>query len=410
MAGTASLVGEAFFAGFIENLAQAFGAQFALASELISKEPMRVRTVAFWQNGILGQNFEYNLQSTPCDCVYGKGLSYFPENLQALFPDDKDLVSMGVNSYFGIPLISSYEEVIGHICILGVDPVADSPFAEEYLRIFAARAAAELQRLKTERDLVKHKDHLQDLVTKQTLHLQSALHEAEVANHAKTEFLTRMSHELRTPLNAILGYTELVTEDAHELLPQNRQLIDKIRMAGVHLNYLIDELLDISQIELGKVRVDLRQCHVNSIIRDCIALVIERAKKHNVSIQYNSDINNFTHIMADSARLKQVLINILVNGIVYNSPGGIVDITVNRVPQTDTVRITVTDNGPGIARENLDKIFEQFERLDAPTKCIDGAGVGLAIAKQLMGLMGGTIGVESEKGKGSTFWLEFASA
>ena len=160
LAGTSSVTGEGFFRNFVEHLARAYGAQFALVTELLPGTPGTARTLAFYAHNNHMENFQYSLQGTPCACVYENGLSYFKADLQKLFPGDSDLVDMGVNSYLGMPLYGQDGDKIGHICVLGTNPVGEAVFSKEYLKIFSARAAAELERIYAERQLVHQRTEL----------------------------------------------------------------------------------------------------------------------------------------------------------------------------------------------------------------------------------------------------------
>jgi len=233
--------------------------------------------------------------------------------------------------------------------------------------------------------------------------LGNAREEAERNNKAKTEFLSQLSHELRTPLNSIIGFAELSSLQPLELT--TKENIEQILHAGNHLLGLIDDLLDMSKLELGKYEISDECINVKSIIDDCLALVAPMSRESHISLSLDcSDAGNI-FINADYKRLKQVLVNVLSNAIKYNREGGFVRISC-QFPEQGPIRIEIQDNGRGIAVDMLELIFEPYERGPGKHSSVAGSGIGLSLSRSLIEAMGGRIGVVSEEGKGSTFWLE----
>ena len=236
--------------------------------------------------------------------------------------------------------------------------------------------------------------------------------EAEKANRAKSEFLSRMSHELRTPMNSILGFAQLL--NMGELNPKQKKSVGHILTSGKHLLVLIDEVLDISRIESGRLVCAPEPIMVNGIIHEMMDTVQPLADARNLKLATGNSPDNELFVMSDRKLLKQVLINLLNNAVKYNRPGGSIFIKTETLPPDDagfvSARISVTDSGLGIPPENIPKIFVPFERIGAERTQTEGTGLGLAVVKKLMEAMEGAVGVESIVGEGSTFWIELPVA
>jgi PAS domain S-box-containing protein len=229
-----------------------------------------------------------------------------------------------------------------------------------------------------------------------------AQREAERANRAKSEFLSRMSHELRTPLNAILGFGQLLGMD--DMTDEQRESVEQILKGGHHLLELINEVLDISRIETGQLALSIEPIPVDHILGEVLALVRPMAAGRGVDLSAESRSDDL-HVVADQSRLKQVLLNLVSNAVKYGGPGARVTIRCQR-RAGDRLRILVRDTGPGIPKDKMDRLFTAFDRLGAETSQEEGTGLGLALSRQLVEAMGGTIGAESRVGEGSTFWVE----
>ena len=236
---------------------------------------------------------------------------------------------------------------------------------------------------------------------------EAARSEAERANRAKSEFLSRMSHELRTPLNAVIGFGQLLQLD--ELDSERRESVDQIVKAGRHLLDLINEVLDISRIESGTLSMSLEPVHLGSVVAEALSLIRPLADEADVRLVADPSELADLHVQADQQRLKQVLINLLSNAVKYNRRGGDVRVCCNETAE-GRVEVAVGDSGRGMTPEQLERLFDPFDRLGAEATEVEGTGLGLALSRRLVEAMGGAISAQSEPEAGTTVRFEIQRA
>ena len=233
--------------------------------------------------------------------------------------------------------------------------------------------------------------------------------EAERANRAKSQFLSHMSHELRTPMNAIMGFGQLLGSDPQQPLSGRQQShVHEILRGARHLLELINEVLDLGRIEAGELQVECAPIGLDELVEDCLGLMQPLALAHGVQLLAPAALLPGERVLADRTRLKQVLLNLLANAIKYNRPGGDVALACSR--ERDALRISVRDDGPGLTAAEQQRLFQPFERLAAGRTNVEGTGIGLALSRRLVEAMGGTVGVDSVVGIGSTFWVQLPRA
>ena len=251
---------------------------------------------------------------------------------------------------------------------------------------------------------VANRDELGDLgsrVNEMNDELQRLYRELETVSRHKSEFLANMSHELRTPLNAILGFSQVLEKRLFgELNEKQEEYVEDIRSSGDHLLSLINDVLDLSKVEAGQIELELAPFSLREAVERGVLMVRERASKNGVALA--AEIEPGVQVVSgDERRIRQILFNLLSNAVKFTPAGGRIDVAASLVD--GDVQLAVSDTGPGIAREDLDRIFEEFQQTDAGAKQHEGTGLGLALSKRLVELHGGRIWVESEVGVGSRF-------
>lgn len=259
-------------------------------------------------------------------------------------------------------------------------------------------------------DLVdeRTKDLRQEIQVRQLVveDLIEAKDQAERASRAKSDFLSSMSHELRTPMNSILGFAQLIARAPEESrVSEHQTRIDLILNSGSHLMSMIDQLLDMSRIETDNFDATLKDVDVSLLINECIKLSEPLIDGRAIRLNVECSSENKVFVRADENQLRQVFMNILSNAIKYNSDPGVITIS-NECLENETIRIIVSDTGVGIPEDKLFKLFTPFDRLGHEASNIQGTGLGLSITKRLVEKMGGEIGVHSDVGIGSQFWIE----
>ena len=237
--------------------------------------------------------------------------------------------------------------------------------------------------------------------------LKRATEVAEKANRAKSEFLSSMSHELRTPLNAIIGFGQLLGTDVGDAKPERRrEFVEHIVGAGKHLLTLINEILNLARIESGHVELSLEPVLLDDVLAECRKMIGPLASQRGITVHFEPGCHHA--VLADRMRLKQVVLNLVSNAIKYNRPGGSVEVGCSVGEKQ--VRINVRDTGQGLQPEQLEALFQPFNRLGQEGGPEQGTGIGLVVTQRLVELMSGRIGVQSTPGQGSVFWVELQAS
>ena len=298
-----------------------------------------------------------------------------------------------------------------------------------YMRSAAGRITGYLgvsrditERKRAEEDLVKYKDHLEELVKERTVELDKAKIIAEKANKAKSDFLANMSHEIRTPLSSIIGFSELLYDGVSGPLNDNqKKYLGYVTSSGEHLLSLINDILDLSKVEAGKMELLPTSFSMSDLLKTSFSFIAEKALKHNIRLR--SEISSGVDVIeADERKVKQIIYNLLSNAVKFTPDGGSITVTAEIIssdstaiplkickglPDTKYVLVSVKDTGIGIAKKDQSKLFTEFHQIEEPySKKYEGTGLGLALSKKLVKLHGGKIWFESKgKGKGCTFYF-----
>ena len=330
-------------------------------------------------------------------------------------PEAEALLASDVHVYMVVPMIAG-GELIGGLSFGG----ATGQFPPEQVSIAqeaAAQLAIAIAQARLYERVKHHAEELEQRVEERTLALRAANEqlqqeiaerrraeeEADRANRAKSDFLSRMSHELRTPLNGILGFAQLLQMES--LPADQEESVTHILKAGRHLLGLINEVLDISRIEAGRLQLSLEPVPVGDTLRGAVDLVRPLAAQRDIELAAEVADDHW-HVLADRQRLQQVLLNLLSNAVKYNRTRGAVAVSCEE-RSGGRLRMLVTDTGHGISPDKLERLFTPFDRLGAEGTGIEGTGLGLALSRHLVEVMGGTLDVTSQVGVGSTFAVEF---
>jgi signal transduction histidine kinase/DNA-binding NarL/FixJ family response regulator len=373
--GTASVTGEEFFRSLVRSLSTALNVRYALVSGCIDTPPTRVCTYAFWQGNEFGENGEYDLYGTPCEQVFsGQGCQYFPEGVQALFPLEKELVEMEAESYAGIPLLSSGGNLLGHLAVLDDKVFGNEPRHTAILEIFAARAAAEIERQQAAEALLEASKALEQL--------------AEIG-----ELASMIVHEIRNPLTTILlglnafkrlelsaqyqTYRSLALDEGERL----QRLLNQI------LLYAKPQNLTQSEIELNRFVEEML-----STLREMPAAVGKHLKFMGTSVPIK--------IFVDPDKLKQVVINLVANAFEAEEESGEITISL-QTEESHRVCLQVHNGGAPIPADVLPKLTKPF----VTTKS-SGTGLGLAIVKRIVEAHDGELSIESSVAAGTTITVQ----
>jgi two-component system, NtrC family, sensor kinase len=292
------------------------------------------------------------------------------------------LVRAGYRALLAVPLVRE-DHPLGGLTVIRKATGAFAPEVIELLRTFATQSALAIQNARL------------------FLEIEDKSRQLEVASQHKSEFLANMSHELRTPLNAIIGFSEVLSDRMFgELNEKQDEYLKDIDASGTHLLSLINDILDLSKIEAGRMELELTDFHLPTALDNALTLVRERAGRRSIALQMSVDAR-LGEVRADERKIRQVVLNLLSNAIKFTLEGGRIEVAA--VPKDGFVEVSVSDTGIGIAPEDQEKVFEEFRQVGTAAKKVEGTGLGLTLCRKFVELHGGKIWVKSQLGMGSTF-------
>ncbi len=258
-------------------------------------------------------------------------------------------------------------------------------------------------------ELVIENERLREQISQKTTKLKLSQNRANIDNRAKSAFLSSMSHALRTPLNTIFGFSQILEYDSDNPLEgEHLNSVRNIKWGAEHLLQLIEEVMDLAEIEAGKTEISIKKVLINRSIEESITLVKALAQQRDITILFHDPQEKY-QVYADLTRLRHILLNFLSNSVKYGNDNGVVDIRLSETPD-NYLRIEIADNGIGIPEDRQHELFQPFNRIGAENTDIEGTGIGLYVAKELLTLMDGRIGFKNNAEQGSVFWLELPLA
>lgn len=386
LAATIDHVGMDYFRTLVRALVETLQIDFAMIGE-IATDRKSIHSLASWNQEGTTEVFHYGLEGTPCEQVVAGEFCVYEGDLDKLFPKDTMVVKSNFDSYAGYSLSSSKGETIGLLVVLNREPFSKSSAIFTVLRFLAARAAAELERLRGERAL------------------RDALRDADSASRAKDGFLANISHELRTPLNAIIGFSELLSR--HEVEPAKlKEYVGYIRDAGNQLLQTINAILELARAQAGDIRFRPDELVLHEILALAIELVEAQALERGIVIE--DEVDHALCLPGDARLVRQMLVHLLGNAIKFSPENSLVTVRSALSSDGELVRVQVVDRGPGMSKEDIDLALRPFGRtVETRQQAIGGVGLGLPLTVTFMKVHGGDLEIESKKGQGTCVTLSF---
>src|SRR5207245_340522 len=292
------------------------------------------------------------------------------------------LIRAGYRALLAVPLVRE-DHLIGGLTVFRKTPGACAPEVVELLKTFGTQSALAIQNARLFREI------------------EEKSHQLEVASQHKSEFLANMSHELRTPLNAVIGFSEVLTDRMFgDLNEKQEEYLNDIHASGTHLLSLINDILDLSKVEAGRMELELTDFDLPMALENALTLVRERAGRRGIALHMTVD-KRLGEVRADERKIRQVVLNLLSNAFKFTPEGGRGE--VRAVPVDESVEVSVSDTGVGIAPEDQERVFEEVRQVGTEDKKDEGTGLGLTLCRKFIQLHGGRIWVKSQLGQGSTF-------
>lgn len=388
--GVSAELGDAFFQSLVAHLCRELPADHAFIGEVVPPGQERVRTLAFCRDGAAAPNFEYRLEGSPCiNGIRQRGTVAYPENVAQLFPRDEGLQKLGAQGYVGTSLQNSQGEAIGILVAMSRKPIRHGGLWASILEIFAARAAAEIERAAAERRIRELNLSLERRVAERTAELEAANRELE-------SFSYSVSHDLRTPLRAVAGFAALLRSQHAAALPDaGRHQLERIEANAARMGALIDDLLKLSRASMQELK--RRPTDMEALARMAAHEATEHAARPVEVV-----IHALPPAQGDHTLLQQVWANLIGNAVKYSRGAAAPRIEIGARPLANAVEYYVRDNGAGFDPQQAARLFGLFQRLHSEEE-FEGTGVGLALVERIVRRHGGQVGAEGATGAGATF-------
>ncbi|MFA6401210.1 MAG: PAS domain S-box protein [Salinivirgaceae bacterium] len=383
---------------FFDALAKFLGEKLDMGYVLIDRideDPDMAVTVALYAKGAITPNMSYALKGTPCENVMGKRLCVYPQGVQQLFPEDTLLPGMGAESYIGIPLWDSTGRPIGLIAVMGNKPLPNDAPVAQLLQLVATRAAAELERKRTEEEILKLNQELEQRVANRTAQLEAANKELEAFSYS-------VSHDLRAPLRGIDGFSLALIEDYRDKIDeQGKDYLQRVRAATQRMAQLIDDMLNLSRV--SRVEMNYQEVNLSQLAREIADNHRVMQPERNIDLIIKDGIT----IRGDGRLLRIALENLIDNAWKFTSNHEIARIEFGTELHEGVTTYFVRDDGAGFNMNHAQKLFGAFQRLHTVNE-FPGTGVGLATVQRIIHRHGGRLWAEGEVEKGATFYFTIA--
>jgi PAS domain S-box-containing protein len=389
---TAGSTGTEFMRRLVLELATALDVKYCFVSELLPVNPERARTLAFCAGGMIVDNIEYELAGTPCANVIKQSVCHIPADLQQWFPEDRALAEMQAQSYLGTPVFSNDGTLLGLVSVLDVKPMESSTLAKLLLGTFAARAAAELERMRFESRMFELNHELERRVGLRTAELESSNRQLEAFSYS-------VSHDLRAPLHSISGFSNLLLQDYRELLgDEGRRFLERIVVTSKRMTGMINDMLELAR--LSRRALQLRNADLGEIAGDVLRDLAEVHPDRAVETRVARGVAAYV----DPGLMRIALENLLGNAWKFTARSASPRIEFGVLTEAGEPIYFVRDNGAGFDMRYAGKLFQEFQRLHS-LKEFDGIGIGLATVRRIIERHRGRIWAESEPGQGATFFF-----
>ena len=396
LASSTSIVDHVEFYKFcVKTMAELYGCRYAFIG-CLKEDGQHVQTQAVWAGDEFAENFEYSLEGTPCQDILTFNKELIPTGARELYPTDELLVHMGIDSYFGAPILNKEKGVIGLISVMDTKPMQPTEWTAPILGVFAARLALEIERKQAMDELSALNNTLEERIKERTKAL-------EIVNDELKSFSYSVSHDLRAPIRAVTSFTDILTEDyGHELSDDAMAIVTRIKNAGLRLENITVELLRLSKISSSELTI--QKVDLSALVNNILYTLTEQEPQREVDLKVQPGLS----IWADEKLLRIALENLLGNAWKYTRKNDITRISFGKTTDDAVDAYYIKDNGVGFDETFINKLFIPFERLHSDTE-FEGNGIGLATTLRAISRHRGDVWAKSSPGNGACFYFMLGS-